>query len=492
MSESILIAGSGLAGLATALRLSKKGYQVTILEKNEQAGGRLNRISKDGFTFDIGPTFFSMSYEFEQFAKECNMALPFEYYPVDPLYTVNLGEQNKSFVLYRDINKLGEQFKGIEPDFTKKMEAYLQHTGKMFRDTMDIVVRQNFNSKIDYLMQLAKVNKVHLPILFSTVEKQVSNYFSSKEARQIISLVSYFLGSSPEKTNGVYSLLSYTEFIHDGYHNVKGGMYEIVSGLLKELNKQEVKIIYNTEIIKANYDHKRISSFIDQHQQQYSADHYIVNMDAALFRGKILNRSTYSDKKLSKMNWSMGFFSMYIGLDCKLDQIALHNYYIGLEKGQKAMKGFRDNVIPENPYFYVNVVSRYNPGCAPDGCEALMFVVPVPNLIYKEEWSEADKIADEILAEFGRRIHFPIQKHIKTRFYMTPKDWHNQFNLYMGAGLGLSHTMNQTGGLRPQNEDEVFQNLYYTGASTVPGIGLPMAIISSRLTAERILSKRKN
>lgn len=490
MKQTVLIAGAGLAGMATALRLAKRGYDVTILEKNESPGGRLNRLEQDGFTFDTGPTFFSMSYEFEEFAKDCGIELPFRYHAVDPLYTVNFGVDDNNYTLHRNLNKLASEFREAEPGFEVKMKHFLRKTGQLFHDSMDIVVRQNFDSAYDYFSKLSKVNKIHLPFVFSTVRKEVDNCFESEEVRQIMSLSAYFLGNSPEKTNGVYSLLSYTEFIYDGYHNVEGGMYEIVRGLEHELQKTGVRILCNREITDYGSKEDKVTALKDKEGNTYRADHFIINSDALLFRSRILKRNKYNEKRLKKMDWSMGMMTIYVGLDCKLDQIALHNYYIGRKSDTHSMNNFGNSKIPESPYFYVNVPSRYNKTHAPEGCEALMFVVPVPNLLHKKEWNDAGYIAENILKEFSARIGMNILPHIRTKKIFTPESWQDRYNLYSGAALGLSHSMQQTGGLRPSNKDEKFVNLYYTGSSTVPGIGLPMAIISSRLTAERVIGQR--
>ncbi|MGL4292306.1 MAG: phytoene desaturase family protein [Bacteroidales bacterium] len=491
MRKSVLIVGSGIAGLASALRLNTMGYDVTLVEKNNEAGGRLNRIQHDGFTFDGGPTFFSMSYEFDRFVRECGINKLFSSIALDPLYKVNLQGYDEEFILNRNIHELAKSFKKFEPGFEDKMKLYLQKTERVFKDTINLAVRQNFHSFPHYLFELSKVNKKHLPLLASSYSDIVNRYFDSDEARQIISLPSYFLGSTPEKTNGIYSLLSYTEFIHDGYHNVKGGMYEIVIGMLNELKRRNIPIIYNTEINGFKGNGKCISALIDKNGNSYQADHYLINMDAALFRGRILNRRAFSDENLLHKNWSMGFLTIYAGIDQKLENTSLHNYYIGKPDPLKTMKGFQGKQIPENPYFYVNIPSKYNLNYAPEGKEAVMFVVPVPNLANKKEWNDTEYIIENILKEFSKRTRFQILKHLCSLDYFTPFDWQNKYNLFKGAGLGMTHCMSQTGYMRTHNEDETYKNLFYTGSSTVPGIGLPMAIISSRLSVERILKKDK-
>jgi phytoene desaturase len=486
MSKSVIIVGAGLGGLSAALRLAKKGYKVEIIEKNAQAGGRLNQIKKDGFTFDTGPSFFSMSYEFKDFAKDCNIDLPFKYVELDPLYSVNFSDNPKTFFLYKDIKKLSAQFQDVEPDFEEKITRYIRNSGKLFHDTVDLVIKNNFNSVFSYFITLMRVNPLHIPVIFRSFWKEVNRNFTSKEARQIVSLVAFFLGRTPFDTMAIYTLLSYTEFKHDGYYNVEGGMYQIIEGLLKELERENVKIHYNTEIVDYSGTNKQLNFIIDNRGKTWNSDIFLVNADAALFRGKVFKRKKFSDEKLDKMSWTMGYLTFYIGLKCKLPQVNHHNYYLGSNYEEYANNVMKNPNTLEKPYYYVNVLSKHNVSCAPEGCESLFFVCPVPNLIYKPDWSDKDTIVKSILADFSIRINKNIEPEIISKTIYTPIDWQNQFNLYKGSGLGLSHNFNQIGAFRPANFDEKFKNVFYTGASTIPGAGLPMAIISSKLTCERI------
>jgi len=486
MQKSVLVVGAGIGGLATALRLAKRGYKVEIIEKNGQAGGRLNQLKKDGFTFDTGPSFFSMSYEFKEFAKDCNIEMPFKYMALDPLYTVNFSRSPKTYRLYKDIHKLAEQFKDVEPDFEIKMRKYLKNGKALFNDTVDIVIKENYNSVFAYLITLMKVNPVHLPILFRNFWQQVCRYFSSNDAREIISLVAFFLGRTPFDTPAVYTLLSYTEFEHDGYYNVEGGMYKIVEGIVEELRKENVTITYNTEIVDFVADGRKLDCLVDQNNRQWKSDLVVVNSDAASFRGRIFKRPKFSMEKLDKMEWTMGPLTIYLGLKCKLPQVEHHNYYLGDNFKEYANKVFQSSGTLQKPYYYVNVLSRNNPGCAPEGCESLFFVCPVPDLRFKKNWDDKDEIVNSILADFSKRINQDILPEIVSKTIYTPVDWQNQYNLHRGSGLGLSHKMLQIGAFRPTNFDEVFKNVFYVGASTVPGTGLPITMISSKLVVKRI------
>ena len=491
MQKSVLVVGAGIGGLATALRLAKRGYKVEIIEKNSQAGGRLNQLKKDGFTFDTGPSFFSMSYEFKEFAKDCNIELPFKYIALDPLYTVNFSRSPKTYRLYKDIHKLAEQFKDVEPDFEIKMRKYLKNGKALFNDTVDIIVKENYNSVFAYLITLMKVNPVHLPILFRNFWQQVCRYFSSDDAREIISLVAFFLGRTPFDTPAVYTLLSYTEFEHDGYFNVEGGMYKIVEGIVEELRKENVTITYNTEIVDFVANGRKLDCLVDQNNRQWKSDIVVVNSDAASFRGRIFKRPKFTMEKLDKMEWTMGPLTIYLGLKCKLPQVEHHNYYLGDNFKEYANKVFQSSGTLQKPYYYVNVLSRNNPGCAPEGCESLFFVCPVPDLRFKKDWDDKDEIVNSILADFSKRINQDILPEIVSKTIYTPVDWQNQYNLHRGSGLGLSHKMLQIGAFRPTNFDEVFKNVFYVGASTVPGTGLPITMISSKLVVKRIEKFRR-
>jgi phytoene dehydrogenase-like protein len=180
-----------------------------------------------------------------------------------------------------------------------------------------------------------------------------------------------------------------------------------------------------------------------------------------------------------------------VGLNKKLPQLDLHNYYLGNNYEEYANDVLKNPDTLQKPYYYVNVVSKYNKECAPEGCESLFFVCPVPNLQYKTEWNDKDEIVNSILNDFSQRIGETIIENIATKIIYTPMEWEKRFNLYKGSGLGLSHKMSQIGYFRPRNVDEKYKNVFYVGASTAPGAGLPMAVISADLACQRIIDYAK-
>ncbi|MEO5572498.1 MAG: phytoene desaturase family protein [Bacteroidia bacterium] len=486
-NKKVLIIGSGLGGLATALRLSSKGYEVEIVEKYHQPGGRLNQLQKDGFTFDVGPSFFSMSYEFKELFDYCGIKNPLKLNELNPLYAVYFEGKEKPYLIHKDLELLQKEFSGIEDKLISKTEKYLAAAGKLFHDSIDKVVKRNFNSKFDYFLSLATIPLKHSSKMFRSMWRELEMNFDSEEVKVIFSLVAFFLGSTPFQTPAVYSLLNYTELKHDGYWNVKGGMYKIVEEIVKLLNERNVKFHFNTEVSEIRNQKSEVRSVIDKNGKEYFADVFVCNSDAASFRGKVLGRENFSETKLDKMEWTLAPFTIYLGVKGKCENLHHHNYFLGKNFREYADSIFKQSVSPEKPYYYVNVSSKSNPDCAPEGCENIFILCPVPDLRFKKMWDDSSQLADTIIADLSERINFDLHKNTITKTIMHPIAWQNDFNLYRGSGLGLAHGLNQIGGFRPKNKDEKFSNFYYVGASTIPGTGLPMVVISSKLAAERIL-----
>ncbi len=489
MTKSVIVVGAGLGGLSTALRLSYKGYQVTMIEKQDIPGGRLHLLKKDGFTFDVGPSFFSMSYEFKELFDSIGEPIPFELNELNPLYTVNMAGSDRVFQIYKDLDRLAEEFKGIESDFETKVRGYLKGAKEIFHDTEYKIIKRNFDNIVSYALSMATVPLKHLPKMFRTFWEELERHFESEEVKIIFSLVAFFLGATPFNTPSVYNLLNYTELEHDGYWNVKGGMYKIVEGIMGLLEKKGVKMIYNTEIMSVQHSAGKMVSVTDANGQVYRADLFVINADAAWFRGKFLNRAKYTEEKLDKMEWTLAPFTIYLGVKGTIPGIHHHNYYLGDNFRAYADTIFRSTVAPEKPYYYVNVASKSNPNCAPEGCENLFILCPVPDMRVKPDWSDSGKLVDEIIEDLGKRVNFDIKNNILTQVVYTPIEWQKMFNLYKGSGLGLAHGLNQIGALRPANKDEKLSNVYYVGASTHPGTGLPIVVIGSRLVTERIVNE---
>ncbi|MGD9993744.1 MAG: phytoene desaturase family protein [Salinivirgaceae bacterium] len=488
MEKKILIVGTGLAGLSSAVRLVNQGYKVEMVEKYHQPGGRLNQLKSAGYTFDLAPTFFSMSYEFNELLRDCNIKPLFEFQELNPLYHVFFRDTKKQYQLFREPEKLAEQFNEIEPNFEQKFKNYIEGAGELFHDTIDSIVKRNFNNFYSYVWAMMRVPPKHLPKLFRTFWQELEKHFTSNEVKEILSLVAFFLGGTPFNTPAIYTLLSYTEFIHDGYHNVKGGMYNIVEGLVNYLTEKGVKFHYNTEIVGYHTNENNQLEFLtDTTGKKWQSDVFVINSDAAHFRGSIFKRKQFAEPKLDKMQWTMAPFTMYVGIEGKLDKLGQHNYFLGNNFKEYANKVYTEHFETDKPYYYVNIPSKNNSDAAPADGEALFFLCPVPDLRMRPDWSNKEQFADAIIDDFEEITGYKIKSSIRTRTIIAPDEWETSFNLYKGSGLGLGHSLKQMAWFRPKNHDEKFANVFYTGASTIPGTGLPMAMISAKLTVEQIL-----
>lgn len=492
MAKKVIIIGSGLGSLATALRLTTHGYEVEIIEKYHQAGGRLNQLKKDGFTFDIGPSFFSMSYEFTELFNYCKIPNPLQMNELNPVYSVYFAGREKPYSIYKELDRLAHEFRETEPDFEARAKKYLQKAGELFHDTEHVIVKRNYDNLVQYALALMTVPMKHSPLLLRSMWSELERNFDSEHVKVIFSLVAFFLGSTPFDTPAVYSLLNYTELQHDGYWNIKGGMYKIVEEIQKILESRGVRFHFNTEITEVKEQNGNISSFIDSAGKEWKADLFVCNADAAAFRGKVLKRKKFSEEKLDKKHWTLAPFTIYLGVKGKLDNLHHHNYFLGSNFKQYADSIFKLSVNPEKPYYYVNASSKSNPDCAPEGCENLFILCPVPDRRYKNDWSDREQLADTILKDMSERIGFDLIANRVTQTIYAPDDWESMFNLYKGSGLGLAHGLNQVAAMRPKNKDEEFNNLYYVGASTVPGTGLPIVVIGSKLVTERILKDEQH
>jgi phytoene desaturase len=373
------------------------------------------------------------------------------------------------------------------PTLRQGQKKYLQKAGELFHDTEHVIVKRNYDNLVQYALALMTVPMKHSPLLLRSMWSELERNFDSEHVKVIFSLVAFFLGSTPFDTPAVYSLLNYTELQHDGYWNIKGGMYKIVEEIQKILESRGVRFHFNTEITEVKERNGNISAFIDATGKEWKADLFVCNADAAAFRGKVLKRKKFSEEKLDKKHWTLAPFTIYLGVKGKLDNLHHHNYFLGSNFKQYADSIFKLSVNPEKPYYYVNASSKSNPDCAPEGCENLFILCPVPDRRYKNDWSDREQLADTILKDMSERIGFDLIGNRITQTIYAPDDWENMFNLYKGSGLGLAHGLNQVAAMRPKNKDEMFSNLYYVGASTVPGTGLPIVVIGSKLVTERIL-----
>jgi phytoene desaturase len=489
-SKAIVI-GAGIGGIATAARLAKNGFQVTVLEKNEKPGGRCNQIVRDGHRFDTGPTLFLMPQVFAETyaALGETMSNHLDLRRVDPTYAVHFDDGLR-LQLTADIGKMQEQLEKIERGAFGGFLQYLAEGNRHYKLSLDKFVGRNFYSLLDYF------SPANLPLLFKlkALKKHYANtgnYFKDEHLRAAFTFQNMYLGLSPYDAPATYSLLQYTE-LADGVWYPLGGMYRVIETLTAIAEKLGVRFLYNAPVKKIQAAGNKVESVTTEDGRTFSAGLFIGNADLPYIYKELLPKNTEAGR-LEKKKYTCSTIMFYWGVDKRYPQIAHHNVFLTGDYKASFEKIFDEHTLPDAPSFYVHAPARTDPAAAPQGQDTLYVLVPVGHLDPRtgQDW-------DAMVGRARRTVFARLEKemgiddlaaHIKFEIVNTPKTWNNSFNLAKGAAFGLSHNFWQVGYLRPHNRHAQYKNLYFAGASTHPGTGLPIVLLSARLTTERIMKE---
>jgi phytoene desaturase len=349
-------------------------------------------------------------------------------------------------------------------------------------------VGRNFYSLFDYF------SLRNLPLLFQlkALKKHyanVSRFFQDDRLKAAFTFQNMYLGLSPYDAPATYSLLQYTELAEGVWYPI-GGMYAGIQALVKIAEGLGVKFIYNAPVKKMIEERGRIRSAITTDGREFTADIFVGNADLPYIYKELLPESAEA-KKLDNKLYTCSTIMFYWGVDKPYPQIAHHNVFLGGDYKASFDQIFDEHTLPDVPSFYVHAPARTDPAAAPDGQETLYVLVPVGHLEARAEqdWDALiERARETVFTRLARELGADdLRDHIKFEIVYQPKVWQERFNLEKGAAFGLSHNFSQVGYLRPQNRHKKFKNLYFTGASTHPGTGLPIVLLSARLTTERIL-----
>jgi phytoene desaturase len=484
-----LVIGAGIGGIAAAARLARSGYQVTVVEKNNQPGGRCNQILRDGHRFDIGPTLFLMPEVFSETyaALGERMVEHLDLQRIDPTYKVYFGD-GLSLQLTADMLKMKPQLDAIEENAFDGFLRYMSEGNKHYRVSLEKFVGRNFYNLFQYF------SPANLPLLFQlkALVKHYDNigrYFHDPRLKALFTFQNMYLGLSPFEAPATFSLLQYTE-LAGGVWYPRGGMYRVIESLVEIAEKLGVQFAYNTSVKKLNVDGGRITDAELEDGRKLTADLFIGNADLPYIYRKLLPDSE-EGQKLANKKYTCSTIMFYWGIDKVYPQIGHHNVFLAGDYKASFDRIFQDRTLPEEPSFYLHAPARTDPSAAPAGQDTLYALVPVGHIDdnHEQDWDELvnrarQTIFERISGELG--IH-DLDRHIKFEITHTPLDWKRNYNLEKGAAFGLSHNFSQVGYLRPQNRHAHYKNLYFAGASTHPGTGLPIVLLSARLTTERIL-----
>ena len=489
--QTAVVIGAGIGGIATAARLAKNGYDVTVLEKNDTAGGRCNQIVQDGHRFDIGPTLFLMPEVWEETfaALGEKMSDHLELKRIDPTYKVHFDDGLK-LELTSDIGKMQTQLEKVEKTAFSGFLNYITEGNKHYKMSLEKFVGRNFYNIFEYL------SLTNLPLIFQlkALAKHHANtgrFFKDERLKAAFTFQNMYLGLSPYDAPATYSLLQYTE-LAEGVWYPMGGMYAAIQALTKIAEKLGVKFIYNAPVKKILTNKNEVLGVVLENGNPLVADIFIGNADLPYIYKELLPE-VKAARKLEKKLYTCSTIMFYWGVDKEFPQIAHHNVFLGGDYKASFDQIFNDHTLPGVPSFYVHAPARTDSAAAPTGQDTIYALMPVGHLDArsKQDWKAlVERARQTIFTRLDKELGVSdLKEHIKFEIVYQPETWKARFNLVKGAAFGLSHNFWQVGYLRPQNRHKQYKNLYFAGASTHPGTGLPIVLLSARLTTERILKE---
>ncbi len=488
MNKEIVIIGSGFSALAASCYLSKAGNRVTIFEKNLSIGGRARQLQKNGFTFDIGPTWYWMPDVFERFFADFGKR-PEDYYTLEklnPAYCVYFGKDD--YITIEDtLEKICLAFEKEEPGSSKKLLKFIDNAQNNYEVAIkDLVYRPGVSPfELVTPVTLKKIGQ-----FFSTIKKDVRKEFKNDRLATILEFPVLFLGAKPDNTPSFYSFMNYADFGIGTFHPKKG-MYQVILAMEKLAKSLGVTIKTDSPIEKIEVTQSSATSVVSN-GKTYKAD--IVLSGADYHHTETLLDAKYV--QYSKQYWENKVFApssllFYAGFNKKLKNVTHHTLFFDVDFDTHAKAIYDDPKWPENPLFYASFPSITDNNAAPENHEAGIFLIPLaPGLEDTNELRAA--YFDKIVNRFEALTSQSVKKNIIFKESFCVKDFINDYNSYKGNAYGMANTLLQTAFLRPKLKSKKVNNLYFTGQLTVPGPGVPPSLISGKLVSELIKKHHSN
>jgi phytoene desaturase len=482
MPKDIAIIGSGFSSLSAACYLAQSGNKVTVYEKNASIGGRARQLKKEGFTFDMGPSWYWMPDVFERFFNDFGKK-PSDYYELiklSPAYRVYYGIDD--FISIADnLEEIIETFESIEKGSGIKLEKFMA-TAKSNYDIAikDLVYRPGVSPLELITIETAK----KVGAFFSTISKDVKRKFKNQRLIQILEFPVLFLGAKPSDTPSFYSFMNYADFGMGTWHP-KNGMFDVVKAMQNLAMELGVTFEFNANVNKIVVeDDKAVALVINN--SRIEAD--VILSGADYHHSETLLDAEY--RMYSEKYWDSRVFApssllFYVGFDKKLDNIAHHALFFDVDFDQHARDIYDEPKWPDNPLFYANFPSVTDSSTAPEGMESAFFLIPLAPGI-EDTPKLRELYFDKIIDRFETLTQQKIKNNIIFSESFCKNDFVSDYNSYKGNAYGMANTLLQTAFLRPKLKSKKVNNLYFTGQLTVPGPGVPPALISGKLVSELI------
>lgn len=487
MKNTITIIGSGFSSLAASCYLAKEGFDVTILEKNSTIGGRARQLNKDGFTFDIGPTWYWMPDVFEKFFADFGKK-PADYYRLEklnPAYEVFFGDLD-SIKIPDNIPEIFTVFENEEEGSSAHLKSFLDNAKHNYDVAIkDLVYRPGIS--ITELITPVTVKKANQ--FFSTIRTAVRKKIKNNRLQQIMEFPVLFLGAKPSNTPAFYSFMNYADFGLGTWHP-KGGMYEVVKAMQLLAIELGVKIETNQNVEKINVEAGVVTSVVSNGKTIYS--------DVVLSGADYHHTETLLDEKYraySEKYWNSKIFApssllFYVGFDKKIKNVSHHTLFFDTEFDVHAKDIYDDPKWPEKPLFYASFPSITDESVAPEGQEAGIFLIPIaPGIEDSPEIRE--KYFNNIIERFETLTQQKVRDSIIFKESFCVTDFIKDYNSYKGNAYGLANILTQTAFLRPKIISKTVKKLFFTGQLTVPGPGVPPSIISGKIVSDLIIESFK-
>ncbi|MYA70948.1 phytoene desaturase [Candidatus Poribacteria bacterium] len=487
MKQKIVIIGSGFGGLAAAIRLQAKGMQVTLLEKNAKVGGHAYQLVKDGYTFDMGPSIITAP-DLIRPLFECAGRRMEDYLnlvKLDPFYRIYFHD-GTSLDYTDDSEQMKRQMAQFSADDADNYEHFMAHTRQLY----DAVITDGLGATAFDLPTLLGFlpRALRLRALIPAYNF-VKRYFDHPRHRFTFSFHPLFIGGNPFRAPAVYLMIPYLEKT-GGVWFCKGGMYNLVRALEDVFKKLGGVVKTDAEVQQIIVENRRATGVIVK-QEFYEADAVISNADLIHTYGELIqpeHRRKWSDKKLRKNQYSMSAFLLYLGVRKKYPQLKHHTLILSQRYKGLIDDIFDNKVLPDDFSMYLHIPSQTDPSMAPEGGESMYVLIPVPNLESSTNWENAKKAyTNKLLTfledDFGLT---DLKRSIEVLETFTPSDFKRERNNHLGSAWGVEPKLTQTAYFRPHNRSEDIQKLYFVGASTHPGAGVPGVLLTAETTVKLV------